>query len=319
MPDKSTDFDFFNRLNVGWRSILSPIEGGRGENQDNYLIIDANGKTCSLKDQKEVYGQINNWVKGHIRLAVLDGLGGHANGREATEEVIQCLMNMPACHTVNDLALTMFEIHKKLHKQFVSGSTSKIPATTLTLFEIPENDKAILYHIGDSRLLKVTANSTEILTIDHVPVTQAALHGQLNEEEWQERAWHHDQNIIRQAMIMGNALHSPDGPGLSLKSDLYPLIGDNLKDAIFFKGMEDHRLIELEKDAVYLLASDGLWDREEPWAFLQQIPKFIFSGEPRSINSRVDDIVMEHVLASEDIIGGDNTTVVGFELGSGLC
>ena len=67
-----------DRLEVAVRSLRSPTDHGRRENQDNYLVVDGQGRGRFLREQQEAQVQLADWPSGHWRIAVLDGMGGHS-------------------------------------------------------------------------------------------------------------------------------------------------------------------------------------------------------------------------------------------------
>ena len=74
----------------------------RRENQDNFLLIDASGHAVCLSRQAPFHCQVPGWPRGHVRAAVLDGMGGHGQGREAAEAAVQgSTLCIRACRTVS--------------------------------------------------------------------------------------------------------------------------------------------------------------------------------------------------------------------------
>ena len=74
-------------LDIAARSSASISKLQVPENQDNLLVIDASGRAVFLRDQTGQSATIANWPQGHVRLAVMDGMGGHGHGREAAHAV----------------------------------------------------------------------------------------------------------------------------------------------------------------------------------------------------------------------------------------
>ncbi len=79
---------FGPQLDVAAHSRAGPGPEPRLENQDNFLLIDATGKAQFLREQERQQHLVAGWPAGHVRLAVLDGMGGHGRGREAAEAVV---------------------------------------------------------------------------------------------------------------------------------------------------------------------------------------------------------------------------------------
>ena len=94
----------FGYLDVAARTLLSPSEGGRVQNEDNYLVVDVTGKARYLQDQQEVTQQIEDWPAGFVRLAILDGMGGHSFGREAAERAVRGLLEVEATANIGSLS-----------------------------------------------------------------------------------------------------------------------------------------------------------------------------------------------------------------------
>jgi serine/threonine protein phosphatase PrpC len=248
-------------LDVAARSSASISKLQVPENQDNLLIIDADGRAVLLRDQAAQTTLLQGWPQGHVRLAVLDGMGGHGHGRQAAEAVAAGLLRVPACATQEELNSRLDQLHSELQARFSQPGDEdsfRRPGTTLTLLEIPPGQAPMLYHAGDSRLYEITAQTARPLTVDHVPATSFAMHGLLGEQEWWQQVHGEHRAQISQAYILGNAFINPQ----ILDNALLPLDASNLPT--FLHHLADRRALTVRADAVYLLATDGFWSCARP-------------------------------------------------------
>ena len=231
------------------------------ENQDNFVLIDASGRAVFMQDQQQRSVQLDDWPRGHVRVAVLDGMGGHGQGRQAAEAVAAGLLRVAACVTLEQLGERLDALHSELQMHFQHPGDNddfRRPGTTLTLLEIPPDQAPLLYHVGDSRLYEISASEVAPLTIDHVPATSFALHGLLGAQEWWQQVHGEHRAQISQAFILGNAFANPQ----VLANDLLALDADHLPP--FLHQMVDRRALTVRHDAVYLLATDGFWACPRP-------------------------------------------------------
>lgn len=242
------------------------------ENQDNFLLIDAAGTACFLKGQEQRQQRVQGWPAGHIRLAVLDGMGGHGRGREAAEAVVAGLLHIPACESLEQLSAQLDALHATLQQGIGAGGVpGKRPGTTLTMLELRPGAAALLYHVGDSRLYEVTSLATNPLTIDHVPATAFAIEGLLTEGEWWQQVHGEHRSQISQAFILGNAFAN----SAQLSDPLYALSPTNLPP--FLQHLPDRRILELAPESTYVLATDGFWACPAAQTWLQTWPA-LFAG-----------------------------------------
>ena len=262
------ELDFGPWLDAAAGSSVGAGPMARRENQDNFLLIDATGHAVCLQQQRPWHGQVAHWPAGHVRLAVLDGMGGHGHGREAAEATVQGLLTMPACSNAHTLAGYLDQLHAQLQAGFAAGAdgAARPPGTTLTLLELPPGQSALLYHVGDSRLYEVVDGVATALTVDHVPATVYAMQGALDEPQWRASVHgeHHPQ--IAQAFILGNVI----GDTQALSKSLLALDARNLPP--FLAHLGDRRVLALRRDALYLLASDGFWSCVDPLGALARWP-----------------------------------------------
>jgi serine/threonine protein phosphatase PrpC len=253
--------NFGPHLDVAAHSAASISKLQSPENQDNLLIIDADGRAVLLRDQRAQTTKLPDWPQGHVRLAVLDGMGGHGHGRQAAEAVATGLLRVPACVTLDALSQQLDRLHHELQSRFAQPDdhdTFRRPGTTLTLLEIAPGQPPMLFHAGDSRLYEITPDGAAPLTVDHVPATAFAMHGLLGEREWWQQVHGEHRAQITQAYILGNAFANPQ----VLEDRLLPLDQRNLPP--FLHHLADRRVLALRADATYLLATDGFWSCARP-------------------------------------------------------
>ncbi|MDB5959801.1 MAG: protein phosphatase [Massilia sp.] len=245
----------------------------RLENQDNFVLIDAGGRAVFLEGEQLHEVQLSDWPAGHIRLAVLDGMGGHGHGREAAEAVVAGLLGMPACDNLPTLSAYLDALHSRLQASFASldgaGAPLRRPGTTLTLLEIAPFEAPLLYHVGDSRLYEIKHDGVAALTVDHVPATAFAMAGVLQAEEWWQQVHGEHRSQIAQAFLLGNAFADP----AVLTDALYPLTRERLPP--FLRHLPDRRALALRSDAMYLLASDGFWACAAPRPWIERWPALL--------------------------------------------
>ncbi len=272
MPPLTNSFDFGPGLDVAAHSSAGAGRAPLPENQDNLLLIDARGRAAFLLDQRAHAEQVPDWPQGHVRIAVLDGMGGHGHGRQAAEAVVQGLLRVPACATLEELGSRLDALHEALQAHFLAltgGTDAKRPGTTLTLLELRPGQAPLLYHVGDSRLYEITPHQASPLTIDHVPATTFAIHGLLGEAEWWQQVHGEHRPQISQAFILGNAISDPQ----VLAGPLYALEADRLPP--FLRPLADRRALSVRADALYLLASDGFWACTRPDRWVARWPALL--------------------------------------------
>ena len=92
---------FFEQLKKFWSGNFNTSvytdKGQRQENQDNYLVIQTEAGQAVAHyqyEQKPQRVKLDNWPPQMMRLAVLDGLGGHPLARQITEITCQELLDI---------------------------------------------------------------------------------------------------------------------------------------------------------------------------------------------------------------------------------
>ncbi|MDG4551923.1 MAG: SpoIIE family protein phosphatase [Candidatus Contendobacter sp.] len=275
-------------LEIAVRSLRSPTGHGRQENQDNYLVIDGQGQARFLWDERETELRLPDWPPGHRRLALLDGMGGHSHGREATEKTLEGLLGLPAAVDLAPISAGLSALHHRLRQQFQAAGLEA--GCTLILLEIPPSGPALLFHVGDSRLYVVDARRVRCLTVDHVPATHMALLGLMNGAQWFQRVHAQTNSQISQAFGLGGALGASWLYPAAIAEDLFELHEGNLP--LFLRGLGDRRALALEPGRIYLLASDGLWRLANPQAFIQRWPALLGQAD-RPLEELADSLLAE--------------------------
>lgn len=295
------------RLEIAVRSIRSPTGQGRRENQDNFLLIDGQGRARFLWREQETRLQLTNWPHGHQRLAVLDGMGGHSHGREAAEKTVEGLLELPAMTELAPLSDGLNRLHRQLYQEFRLAGLET--GCTLILLEIPPDSPALLFHVGDSRVYAIDVHNAQCLTIDHVPATHLAMLGLLDSVQWLQQVHVQTSSQISQAFILGSTLGAPSFYADTIDEELYELHDGNLP--LFLHGLNDRRMLTLEPGRVYLLASDGLWHLAHPQAFVQRWPALLTQPH-RSLEELLDELLAELATAirQEQRQPDDNCTVM---------
>ena len=304
---------------LAWISVTALHEYGRTENQDNLVVVDAAGQGTVLRDQQPVSLHHPDWPSGRLRLAVLDGMGGHAAGREVAEQAAAAIAVLPAFGTSAELYQALDELHHRL-REFHAQNTRALrpPGTTLTLLEIPEfaatGCEAWLYHVGDSRLYEIPPEGLpRCLTIDHVPATELAMQGRLSEADWRRQVHAEPHTTISQAFAMGGSLGKSDRARLRGQNESLTVLTDvNLPD--WLHGLGDRRTLYFWPGRLCLLASDGLWSVPEPADEVALWPRL--NNKSNRLGVRLHRMVAG-LGASSDNTGpySDNVTVLALQLG----
>ena len=294
-------------LEIAVRSLRSPTGHGRSENQDNYLVIDEQGRARLLWREQETELRLPDWPPGHRRLALLDGMGGHSHGREAAEKTIEGLLDLPATLELASISRSLDALHGRLHRQFQAAGLET--GCTLILLEIPPSGPALLFHVGDSRVYAVNARRVRCLTVDHVPATHMAMLGLVDGAQWIQRVHVQANSQISQAFVLGSTLGGSQLHAEAIAEELFELHEGNLP--LFLRGLGDRRALELKPGWVYLLASDGLWHLANPQAFIQRWPALLGPTE-RPLEELADELLAELAknIRQQHSQPDDNCTVI---------
>lgn len=301
--NKQLIHDLFNWL---WPKPLSckiqavSLIGLRRENQDNYLIIAKNAADCVtaqyLVNQVPIEIPRIKWSNRWVRLAIMDGIGGHQNGKEIAEAAAQQLQAISPCSTLRKQQRAILKLHRNLQKQF-ADSQVRSPGTTLVWAEIDRyRHLCHLTHLGDSRAWLWNGVEWGRLTLDQTNLEFDFRDGRVDSITYlrqRDRSGH----SIAQALGYGSWGVRVDESGQEVFClDPELRIDTPVSLPSFAQNHADSFTLKLMPGAMLLLASDGLWN-----AGLVSFPN------PDAINANAALDLANHALAEG---GRDNITVV---------
>jgi len=245
-PDKIQN----NNHSLQWELTALSECGRRDENQDNYLLIDGLGGCRYLKNQEQQRNDLAHWPSNHLRLVVADGMGGHKNGRQISEDLVELLMDLPFQDNIDSFKKALLAIHQCLFSQYHQGP--KTPGTTLVIADIDDKGNAIVANIGDSRAFLWQKKSWQTLSYDHTSSEFAWRDGEINDAKYEKALQHSDHRIV-QAVGYGSIGIIPNRQGKKFRQHIEPLRLD------LDTNHQDIKQYQLSSGDVLLLASDGLW------------------------------------------------------------
>ena len=210
--------------------------------------------------------------------AVIDGVGGQAAGGRAADIALTTIKARLERETGRPTDRVKEAITQANNDVFRAGALRpewRGMACVLTVVVV-EEDRAIVGHVGDTRLYKLTRDGITKITRDHSPVGEREDAQQISELE---------------------AMRHPR------RNEVYRDVGSELHDG-WDPDFIDVYEIPFEADAALLLCSDGLTDAVASTIIREAVTSF--AGEPaRVVQTLVD--------AANAAGGKDNITVVYVE------
>ena len=196
----------------------------REKNEDSFLVID---HTTELYD-----------VEGNGRMyALADGMGGHTGGEIASQMACKGMVDYYFGKTdcrngsnffrakIRHLKSTLYGVHNKIIEDSQINKEYEDMGTTLSVLILLKS-KALIVHVGDSRIYRLRRDSFEQLTQDHTFAQAFLQKGYMTPEEASRHPLRH---VMTQAV----------GRGI---------------ESIF------HKTENVEQGDIFLLCSDGLYD-----------------------------------------------------------
>jgi len=219
----------------------------------------------------------------HVDLArglflVIDGVGGHAAGGKAADialTTVRSRLERETESTVDRVREAIAGANNEIHRAAALRPEWNGMACVLTVVVV-DDTRAVVGHVGDTRLYKLGPERIDKITRDHSPVGEREDSSELSELE----AMHHPRRneVYRD---VGSDLHQPDDPD-------------------FIDACE----IAFEPDAALLLCSDGLTDLVSSGSLHDIVRRC--AGQP-------DQVVKELIEAANAAGGKDNISVVYVE------
>jgi serine/threonine protein phosphatase PrpC len=219
----------------------------------------------------------------HLDLArglflVIDGVGGHPAGERAADIALATVRSRFERETgplVDRVREAIAIANNEIHRAAVLRPEWNGMACVLTVVVVDET-RAVVGHVGDTRLYKLRDERIDKITRDHSPIGEREDSDELSELE----AMHHPRRneVYRD---VGSDPHEPDDPD-------------------FIDAYE----IAFEPDAALLLCSDGLTDLVHSSSLHDIVKRF--AGRP-------DQVVKELIDAANAAGGKDNISVVYVE------
>jgi PPM family protein phosphatase len=209
---------------------------------------------------------------------VVDGIGGQAAGGTAADIAIASMRDRLARQTgtvADRLREAITIANNEVHRLASTRPEWRGMACVLTA-AVVEGDRAVIGHVGDSRLYKLQGSQIDKITPDHSPVGEREDAKELSELEAMR---HPRRNEVYRDV--GSELHDVADPDFAFLAD-----------------------IELPPDAALLICSDGLTDLV-PAETIRQIA-VSHAGSP-------EDVVRGLISAANDEGGKDNITAVFVE------
>lgn len=196
----------------------------REQNEDCYLIINRKTKDVDIQNCGMMF-------------AIADGMGGHAGGEIASKMACRGMTDYYSAKTdcpegsdcfkakLENLSSSIYNVHNKIIEYGRINEEYKGMGTTLSVLVLTKS-KALIAHVGDSRIYRLRQGFLEQLTEDH---SMAQLFIQMGYLTPEKVANHPIRHVMSQAV----------GQGI---------------DDIF------SRIENVERDDILLLCSDGLYD-----------------------------------------------------------
>lgn len=195
----------------------------RRNNEDALLIQDKIIWNISLN--KVYFEYIDS---DYILLAVADGMGGHKRGEVAARITLETLKRLKP-KTIEEIRLSIEEARKRL-EMYVKEFPSAMGLGTALAGLVKNGYRGVVFNVGDCRVYKKIGKFLRRLTKDHTLAEELVNKGLLTEEEVK---FYPNRNILTSAVI---------GDNYQTQMEIY------LKE------------INIKKNDIYLICSDGLWE-----------------------------------------------------------
>ena len=170
---------------AGW-SATGPV---RVSNDDHYCvgpIVEQPGRTTLAIESDSMHFQSYGFLA-----AVADGMGGYAGGAAASRLVLDVLAAQfygERRHPTGDATAEQIARYVEQARQTLSEALRRRPelgdaGTTLAGIVLARPDILVVFHVGDSRVLRASGGFVRGLTVDHSVVAADVACGRLSEDD----------------------------------------------------------------------------------------------------------------------------------------
>ena len=225
-----TKMDSIQKIQV---CVKTDIGFKREKNEDSYLIIDDETEFIDIKH----YGRL---------FALADGMGGHAGGEVASKMACKGMTDYYSKTTndqhgadyfsarLQDLKSTLYDVHHKIIEYGQDSREYEDMGTTLSVMALIKN-RALIAHVGDSRIYRLRKNALEQLTEDHTFAQAFLRKGYITPEAASKHPFRH---VMTQAVGQGieNILTKVEKVE---RGDTFLLCSDGLHDMISDMEIKD--------------------------------------------------------------------------------
>lgn len=235
-----------------YQAIAVSRRGPRVENQDNYLLIRPDGYAHYLQNQQAQQTQCAAWPSQYWRLVLADGMGGHLQGREIAEALVQQLLGVAPQQQAAVLRQAVMQLHRDLQNNFMQPEQHLSPGTTLLWADVDIYGHASLAYVGDSRLFhwQAAQQQWQQLSHDHN-------HAELQWRQSGELQQHDPRLGLAQAVGVGSWQYTDAYSYPQFVQQLQLALVEDLP--VYAQQHADVWCCQLQDGDALLLASDGLW------------------------------------------------------------
>jgi serine/threonine protein phosphatase PrpC len=199
-------------------------QGDRANNEDAMLI------DKELVQSQAIEISSKKFENDKAVFAVADGMGGENKGEEASYLVLnQFIQEYKTLYNKESILQTIQNAKKRLDSE-VQKDNSKLNFGSTIAGVLLNNDKAIIFNCGDSRVYRLSGHFLEQISHDHSYVQTLVDDGVIENEEVNENPY---RNILTSAIV----------------GDL----DDTMPDI-------EIKTLNLEENETFVICSDGVWE-----------------------------------------------------------
>jgi protein phosphatase len=207
-------------------SAITHIGAVREHNEDNYYINGKYRQDSSIGTE----GYSDNKIRDAYLYAVCDGMGGESFGELASLIAVSVLTKFQNANLRKSMA-DIIRVTNRLICDEIKKYKGRSGGTTLAMFSIQDN-KAVSYNLGDSRVYLCRNEDLYLLSEDHVEKTEK------KNKLTQYLGIYHEKKVIRPYISKDIKIK---------KNDVYMLCSDGLTDVVSNDDIAD--ILSLEKES----------------------------------------------------------------------